>query len=266
MFFRYFFIFIFVCFFVCLFESSFVFGEQFLHSGAEEGGLHHSVRVLEECESFGINRAILAEVSLGEAHSTDGVSQPFGESRTGSRGAMSAQDLQFAEDVIVVLDVRPQQVHLGVVRVSLVMVFGLVAVLALLRALESEGSDDDRLGFPEGGLVAHLESVCRLICLPRTDYRIVNLILGSLYLAGHGCYKVIWRTIFFCLSVRLFICYWRPVAACEPGRRVSLGLHLSGNQSNLHDAFRRTTSRCSPDIGRRPVGHREACTEYNREP
>ncbi len=150
-----------------------------LHSGAEEGRLHHSVRVLEECESLGINRAILAEVSLGESHSTDGVSQPFGESRTGSRGAMSAQDLQFVEDVhsfladLVLLELCPEQVHLGVVRVSLVMVFRLVAVLALLRALEPEGSDDERLGFPEGGLV-HLESNCRLICLPRTDYRIVN--------------------------------------------------------------------------------------------
>jgi hypothetical protein len=196
-------------FFVCLSECSFVVREQLLHAGAEEGGLHHSVRVLEACESFGINRAILAEVSLGESHSTDGVSQPFGESRTGSRGAMSAQDLQFVEDVhsflavLALLEVCPEQVHLGVVRVSLVMVFGLVAVLALLRALESEGSDDDRLGFPEGGLV-HLESVCRLIGLPRTDYRFFNLILGSLYVAGYGCYKVGRRTIFFYLFFYFF--------------------------------------------------------------
>jgi hypothetical protein len=87
---------------------------------------------------------------------------------------MSAQDLEFVEDVLAVLELCPEQVHVGVVRVSLVVVFRLVALLALLRTLESEGSDDGRLGSTEGGLVAHLESNCRLVGLPGTDYRLVN--------------------------------------------------------------------------------------------
>jgi hypothetical protein len=49
----------------------------------------------------------------------------------------------------------------------------------LLRALESEGREDgllDLLG------VGHLESVCRLVGLPRVNYRLVNFLLVSGYI------------------------------------------------------------------------------------
>jgi len=140
-----------------------------LHAGAEEGGLDHFVRIREDSETLGINRrtAFLVEPFLRHPHSTNGVPQLVGESRTWTRGAMSAQHLEFVEDVLAVLELCPEQVHVGVVWVSLVMVFRLVALLALLRTLESEGSDDGRLGSTEGGCVTHLESNCRLVCLSR---------------------------------------------------------------------------------------------------
>lgn len=143
-----------------------------LHSGAEEGRLHKTIRVREDSETLGIDRSVgLVEVPLRDPRRTEGVSQSVRDSRLETR----AQNLEIVEDVLVVLERCPDQVHLGVVRVSLVFVFGRVALLALLRALEPEGRDDCRLGLLERGGVGHLESNCRLICLPRTDYIVFNL-------------------------------------------------------------------------------------------
>ena len=149
-----------------------------LHSGAEEGGILEPVRIFEESETLGIDRraAFLVEVLLEESHSTDGVEQSLG-----ARNALRiVENLDLVEDVhsflavLALLEVRPDQVLLGMVRVPVPFVFRRVARPPLLCALETEGSEDGRLDLLERGGVGHLESVCRLVGLPGVDYRLVN--------------------------------------------------------------------------------------------
>ena len=141
-----------------------------LHSGAEEGGILEPVRIFEESETLGINRraAFLVEVSLEESHSTDGV-----EKFLGARNALCrVENLDLVEDVhsflavLALLEVRPDQELLGMVRVPVPFVFRRVARPPLLRTLESERSEDGRLDFRESG---HLESNSRLCGLSRPN-------------------------------------------------------------------------------------------------
>ena len=62
------------------------------------------------------------------------------------------------------IEVCPQKVRLGVVRMMVPFVFSRVAAPPPLCALESEGSEDGRLDLLKS---SHVESVCRLVCLPR---------------------------------------------------------------------------------------------------
>jgi hypothetical protein len=55
---------------------------------------------------------------------------------------------------------------------------------------------------------SHLESVFRLVGLLRTGYIIFNLILGSLYIAGYGCYKVGRHTILFHFYIFIFLYFF----------------------------------------------------------
>ena len=149
--------------------------EQLLHSGAEEGRLRKTIRLLEDFETLGINRSVdLVEVPLRDPRPTEGVSQSVRDSRLETR----AENLDLVEEVRFVVGVCPDQVRLGVLGMVFPHVFRLLVAPDLLRALESERREDgllDLLG------VGHLESVCRLVGLPRVDYRLVNFLLVSGY-------------------------------------------------------------------------------------
>ena len=138
--------------------------EQLLHSGAEEGRLRKTIRLLEDFETLGIDRSVdLVEVPLRDPRPTEGVRQ--------SVGLGLAENLDLVEEVRFVVGVCPDQVGLGVVGMVFPHVFRLLVAPDLLCALESERREDgllDLLG------VGHLESVCRLVCLPGVDYRLVN--------------------------------------------------------------------------------------------
>jgi hypothetical protein len=153
---------------VCLSECSL---EQLLHSGAEEGGLRETIRLLEDLETLGINGSVgLVEVPLRDPRPTEGVHQSVGGRRF--------ENLDLVEEVRFVVGVCPDQVRLGVVGMVFPHVFRVLVAPDLLRALESKGREDgllDLLG------VGHLESVCRLVGLLRVDYRLVNFLLVSGY-------------------------------------------------------------------------------------
>lgn len=162
-------------FFICLFGCSLVTREQLLHSGAEEGRLRKTIRLLEDFETLGIDRSVgLVEVPLRDPRPTEGVSQSVRDSRLETR----AENLDLVEEVRFVVGVCPDQVRLGVLGMVFPHVFRLLVALDLLRALESERRED---GLLELLGVGHLESVCRLVGLPRVDYRLVNFLLVSGY-------------------------------------------------------------------------------------
>ena len=145
--------------------------EQLLHSGAEEGRLRKTIRLLEDFETLGIDRSVgLVEVPLRDPRPTEGVSQ--------SIGLGLVENLDLVEEIRFVVGVCPDQVRLGVLGMVFPHVFRLLVAPDLLRALEPEGCEDgllDLLG------VGHLESACRLVGLPRVDYRLVNFLLVSGY-------------------------------------------------------------------------------------
>jgi len=148
-----------------------------LHACAEEGGLF--VSHLEPSELFGINRDVfLVEVGLRNLRPTEGVCQSVGA----RSGLGCVEYFEVVDDVRAIdavlsfrcgVEVRPDQVRLGMVRMVVPFVLSRVAAPAALCALETEGCEDRRLDLLEGG-GGHVQSSFRFVCLTRPSLEKIN--------------------------------------------------------------------------------------------